>query len=86
MKTTRYFAEHVLRRRPYLRAERCLRIVKHPDARVVQPDGRMRHWGRVAELGGRVLRVITLADGETIHNAFPDRGFAPLDDDGEEDA
>jgi hypothetical protein len=29
----------------------------------------------IDEMGGRVLRVVTLADGETIHNAFPDRGF-----------
>jgi len=32
--------------------------------------------GYVEELGGRTLRVITLADGETVHNAFPDRDFA----------
>jgi hypothetical protein len=31
----------------------------------------------VPELGGRYLRVITLADRTTIHNAFPDRGFTP---------
>jgi hypothetical protein len=24
---------------------------------------------------GRYLRVVTLPDGETVHNAFPDRGF-----------
>jgi hypothetical protein len=24
---------------------------------------------------GRALRVVTLADGETVHNAFPDRDF-----------
>jgi hypothetical protein len=29
------------------------------------------------ELGGRYLRVITLADKVTILNAFPDRGFKP---------
>jgi hypothetical protein len=26
-------------------------------------------------LGGRALQVITLADGITVHNAFPDRDF-----------
>jgi hypothetical protein len=36
------------------------------------PDGRIRQWIFVAELG-KYLRVVTLADGETIHNAFPDR-------------
>ena len=75
MKTTRYFEEQVLRKRPYIRQEWCERIVAHPIAREVQPDGRIRHWGVVDELGGRVLRVVTLEDGETILNAFPDRDF-----------
>jgi hypothetical protein len=39
-----------------------------------QPDGRVRYWVRVAETQ-RYLRVVTLADGETIHNAFFDRDF-----------
>ena len=76
MKTTRYFEEQVLRKRPYIRAEWCERILASPVRREVQPDGRVRFWGAVPELGGRVLRVVTLADGETVHNAFPDRGFA----------
>jgi hypothetical protein len=29
------------------------------------------------ELGGRALRVVTLGDRQTIHNAFLDRGFRP---------
>ena len=75
MKTTRYFEEQVLRKRPYIRREWCERIVAHPIRREVQPDGRVRYWGVVDEFGGRVLRVVTLADGETILNAFPDRDF-----------
>ena len=75
MKTTRYFEEQVLRKRPYIRREWCERIVSSPILRQRQPDGRIRHWGMVEELGGRVLRVVTLEDGETILNAFPDRGF-----------
>lgn len=75
MKTTRYFEEQVLRKRPYIRRDWCVRIIAASIRREVQPDGRMRHWGRVDELGGRVLRVITLADGQTVHNAFPDRDF-----------
>jgi len=43
--------------------------------REVQPDGRIRHWGVVPGVPDRVLRVVTLADGETVHNAFPDRGL-----------
>ena len=76
MKTTRYFEEQVLRKRPYINREWCERIVNNPLKRAVQPDGRIRFWGRVPEFGDRVLRVVTLLDGETIHNAFPDRGFA----------
>jgi hypothetical protein len=41
----------------------------------VQSDGRIRHWGVIPELGRRVHRVVTLEDGETIHNAFLDRDF-----------
>ena len=32
-------------------------------------------WGLVPEAQNRALRVITLEDRETIHNAFFDRGF-----------
>lgn len=75
MKTTRYFEEQVLRKRPYLRREWCARVIAHPVRRLVQPDGRVRFWGVIPELGNRVLRVVTLEDGETVHNAFPDRDF-----------
>jgi len=77
MKTTRYFREQVLRKRSYLKAEWCERILRHPIARTIQSDGRIRFWGRVPEFGDRVLRVVTLADGETVHNAFPDRDYKP---------
>jgi len=43
--------------------------------RETQSDGRSRFWIRISEMGNRALRVVTLADGETIHNAFPDRNF-----------
>ena len=64
MKTTRYFEEQVLRKRPYLRREWCERVIAAP-----------LKWERQPELGGRALRVVTLGDGETVHNAFPDRNF-----------
>ncbi len=75
MKTTRYFREQVLRKRPYIQLEWCERILAQPLAKEVQRDGRIRFWGALPELGGRVLRVVVLADGETVHNAFPDRDF-----------
>jgi hypothetical protein len=77
VKTTRYFREQVLRKRPYIRIEWCERVLAKPLVVQVQPDGRIRFWGLVPELGRRALRVVTLADGETVHNAFPDRDFKP---------
>ena len=74
MKTTRYFEEQVLRKRPYLQREWCKRALREPVYLEIQPDGRIRRWVFVPELG-KYLRVITLEDGETVHNAFPDRDF-----------
>jgi hypothetical protein len=74
MKTTRYFEEQVLRKRPYLQREWCAQALREPVKRETQPDGRVRYWVFIPDLE-RYLRVITLADGETVHNAFPDRNF-----------
>lgn len=46
-----------------------------PIKREVQPNGRISDWGNISEAEGRALRVITLDDGETVHNAFFDRNF-----------
>jgi hypothetical protein len=40
-----------------------------------QGDGRIRRWARIADMDNRILRVILLEDGETVHNAFFDRNF-----------
>lgn len=74
---TDYFERQVLRKRPYLRKEWCIEVVKAPLRVEAQEGNRYRFWAQVDELGGRYLRVITLADRTTIHNAFPDRGFRP---------
>jgi hypothetical protein len=74
MKTTRYFEEQVLRKRPYIKLEWCEKALEDPIEEEIQPDGRIRHWVFITEIG-RYLRVVTLGDGETIHNAFPDRGY-----------
>ena len=74
MKTTAYFREQVLRKRGYLQLAWIERVVSNAAHRSVQSDGRIRFWGWVPELG-RWLRVVTLEDGETVHNAFPDRDF-----------
>jgi hypothetical protein len=79
VKTTDYFRDNVLQKRPYIRLECCESAVENPVQREVQPeDGRIRHWIWVDALG-RYLRVVTLPDGVTIHNAFPDRRFVPCD-------
>lgn len=73
---TDYFRDDVLVKRPYIRLEWCLAAIRAPLAHEVQPDGRIRHWLHVEELG-KYLRVVTLADGITLHNAFPDRRYKP---------
>lgn len=66
MKTTEYFDI----------ISRCLDY-SHPQHESTQVDGRIRRWAQIEEAGGRWLRVVVLADGETVHNAFFDRGFEP---------
>lgn len=83
MKTTAYFENEVLRKRPYIKREWCQNILLRPLAHIVQSDGRHRFWGAVTELQGRILRVVTLEDGETVHNAFPDRNFRVIEEQNE---
>ena len=74
---TEYFRSDVLIKRPYIRLEWCAEAIENPIKKEVQPeDGRIRHWIFVPELE-RYLRVVTLEDGVTLHNAFPDRRFKP---------
>ena len=74
-KFTKYFEKEVLRKRPYIKKEWCIRIVQNPIKVEKQEDNRYRFWGVVEELNGKILRVVTLEDKITIHNAFPDRRF-----------
>lgn len=75
LKTTRYFEEQVLRKRPYIRREWCEQALRRPLRSERQADGRIRSWVYVKELG-KYLRVVILEDGETVHNAFPDRDYS----------
>jgi hypothetical protein len=75
MKFTQYFLHTRLRPdRATIRDEWILRVVHNPDREQIQSDGRIRRWGKIAENGSRILCVILREDGETIHNAFFDRG------------
>lgn len=76
MKTTHYFRGSVMVRCHYLREEWIVAVLSAPIRTEVQANGRIRHWGFIAELG-KYLRVVTEPDGETVHNAFLDRGFKP---------
>lgn len=73
--TTWYYENRVLPKRPFMKLEWLIAVIEAPIHKEVQPDGRLRFWGRVPEFGNRVFRVVTLEDGHTILNAFPDRGF-----------
>ena len=78
MKCTQYF--NAMRLRPdraMIRIEWIQHVIEHPVREFIQEDGRIRRWVPIPEMDGRYLRVILLADGETIHNAFFDRGFEP---------
>ena len=53
------------------------RAIRTPLREHIQADGRIRRWTLVTEMEGRFLRVVLLPDGETVHNVFFDRRFAP---------
>ena len=74
---TRYFAEVVVTKPDRdMTSTEIAATLAAPTRREVQSDGRIRHW-RWFPARGRWLRVVTLADGVTVHNAFWDRGFRP---------
>jgi len=74
---TDYFRNDVMVKRPYIKTEWLESALTSPLRREVQADdGRIRHWVWIEELN-RYLRVVTLEDGTTVHNAFPDRRFTP---------
>ena len=78
MKVTQYFL--AMRARPdrtQILDVWIERAVAAPVREVIQADGRIRRWALIPEHQGRYLRVVLLADAETVHNAFFDRGFIP---------
>jgi len=72
---TNYFENEVLRKRSYLKRDWCIRIIENPVRIEKQENNRYRFWGKIEEFGDSYIRVVTLDDKKTIHNAFPDRGF-----------
>lgn len=76
-KYTSYFENEVMRKRPYLHKKWCIFVIENPIRVEEQDNDRVRFWGRVEEFENRILRVVTLEDRLTIHNAFPDSNFKP---------
>jgi hypothetical protein len=75
--STEYFRYTQLRAdRRDIHPEWIAEAVAHPVVEVRQRDGRIRRWAYISSVG-RFLRVVLLADGVTVHNAFFDRGFTP---------
>ncbi len=78
MKATDYFlARWIEPDRAWIKQEWIERVIHFPVSEVIQNDGRIRKWGKIAEANNRYLRVVLLEDGETVHNAFFDRRFKP---------
>ncbi len=75
---TRYFALSVMARpdRRMIDPLMIRSVLNAPVRKERQPSGRICRWGYVSELG-HWLRVVTLEDGETVHNAMLDRDFQP---------
>jgi len=70
--TTAYFNNETLIKRPYISKEICIQAIENAIYSINQHDGRIRFWSTYQN---KYLRVITLGDGCTIHNAFLDRNF-----------
>lgn len=78
MKTTSYFqATRSRSDRAIIKDEWIEQVTLAPEAEQVQADGRIRRWARIQTMNNRYLRVILMPDGETVHNAFFDRGYKP---------
>ena len=78
MKVTSYFLHTRTRPdRAIIRDEWIRRVMDQPEKSEIQTDGRIRLWRRIPEMDNRVLRIIVLEDGATVHNAFFDRNAKP---------
>ena len=79
MKTTQYF-QYTRQRsdRISIKMAWIEKVIVKPVKTEIQSDGRIRKWAKIREVD-KYLRVILLADGETVHNAFFDRSFKGQD-------
>ena len=84
MKSTHYFQQFARQKHPEIEESWIERTLANPLKKEHQANKRIAYWGNIAEADGRVIRVITLEDGETVHNAFFDRNFHKRQQRGEE--
>ena len=71
METTDYYEREARRKHPGIADEWVERVLSIPQSQELQPDGRVRYFGYIAE-AGKWLRVV-VADGK-VHNRMFDRG------------
>jgi hypothetical protein len=53
-----------------------LSVLRRPERSERETSGRVRFWGYIHDRR-QWLRVVTLSDKETVHNAMFDRDFRP---------
>lgn len=79
MKYTKYFEYTKLRPdREGIKEEWIAKAFYQPIVELIQNDGRIRRWAKIAEADNKYLRIVILEDNETIHNAFFDRSFKEI--------
>ncbi len=71
METIGYYENQARRNHPEIRDEWVEQVVANPHHTEIQDDGRVRHYGYIAE-AGRWIRVV-LDEGKLL-NRFFDRG------------
>jgi hypothetical protein len=73
---TRYYEDAVTHRadRRWIVADEIVAALAQPIRTERQADGRIRHWAYIPRLQA-YIRIVTLADGQTVHNVFKDRDF-----------
>lgn len=78
MKTSEYYRETARFEHPEISEEAAHEVIRNPERVVEQDNGRFQYYGKVTFADGShtmYARVITLPDGETLDNAFPDGKF-----------
>ena len=70
MKTTNYFRNSVMIRRPYLKMEWIEYVISNPIRTEIQSNGRIRYWAFISEMD-KYLRVITEPDKKGLHEYIP---------------